>query len=133
MAMVPAVETMPAIRAMAAARAAFGLALAFRTEKMLRLMVRDAPPTGSLFTFARTVGVRDLVFGLGALVAARGETPSPELTRWVKAWIASDIGDVIGGATASKHMSRGGTLTAVAAPLPFIAAGVWTLRRLSKP
>jgi len=121
---------MTAIRGLAIARAAVGAAFAFRTEKMLRLTVRDAPPTGALFAFAQTVGVRDLVFGLGALVATRdGETN--EANRWLKAWLVSDVGDVIAGITASRHLGRNGAAAAAAAPLPFIAAGIWALRRLS--
>jgi hypothetical protein len=123
-------RTMTAVRALAIARAVVGATFAFRTEKMLRLTVRDAPPTGALFAFAQTVGVRDLVFGLGALVATRdGETD--EAKRWLKAWLVSDVGDVVAGATGSRHLGRAGAATAATVPLPFIAAGLWALRRLS--
>lgn len=123
-------RTMTAIRGLAIARASVGATFAFRTEKMLRLTVRDAPPTGALFAFAQTVGIRDLVFGLGALVATRdGGTNAAK--RWLKAWLVSDLGDVVAGATASRHLGQRGAATAAAVPLPFVAAGIWALRRLS--
>lgn len=124
-------KTITAIRGLAIARAAVGAAFAFRTEKMLRLTVRDSPPTGALFAFAQTVGIRDLIFGLGALVATR-DGQSNEAQRWLKAWLASDVGDVIAGATASRHLGRGGAAAAAAVPLPFIGAGIWALKRLSQ-
>ncbi len=90
------------VRVIALARAAFGAALAVKTTKMLRLMVPNEEPTGSLFLFARVVGIRDLVLGVGTLAAA------------------------------SRYVGRGGAAAAALASLPFVAGGAWSLRGLPK-
>jgi len=125
-------ETRTVVRAVATLRAAWGAALTFETEPLLRVMVRDGDATGSLLLFARTVGIRDLVFGLGALVSTMDERRSTDTRRWISAWLASDIGDAIAAATARRRVGPLGAFAAAAAPIPFIAAGLWMSFRLSR-
>lgn len=113
-------------------RAAVGAALTFKTESVLRAVARDAPPTGPLLLFARTVGIRDLAFGLGALAAARSDPPSDGLSLWLWAWLANEVADVIAAATASRHVGRAGAFVASIAPLPLVAADIRALRSLRR-
>ena len=119
------------IRGVAFARAAFGAALTVKTTELLRLMVKDAEPKGSLFLFARTVGIRDLVLGVGTLMSSFGN--DDDLRRWVGVSLASDTLDTVSGAASSKHVGVSGSLAATGASIPFVAAGWWSLRRLSAP
>lgn len=117
------------IRSVAALRAAVGLALTFKTGELLRIMVPDAEPTGALFLFARTVGIRDLIFGLGALIDSVED--SDRVDRWLWLWLANEVADVVAGAFAAKHVGRAGAVAAAATPLPFVAADIWALRMRS--
>ena len=118
------------MRTVAAVRAGWGLALTVATRPLLRVMVRGEKPSGALVVFARTVGIRDLVFGTGCLLAASSPDGVRDLRRWLAVWLASDVADVAAGLTAARHLGRSGALAAAAAPLPFVGAGVWSLRRL---
>src|SRR5439155_17562665 len=104
--------------------------LTLRTDSLLRLMVRDAEPTGSLFLFARTVGVRDLVLGVGTLLASFGEQNTKDLRRWAQVSLASDALDAVSGVTSARYVGVPGSLEATAASIPFVAGSVWALRRL---
>jgi len=125
---VAAVEAMRAIRLIAFGRAAFGLALTMKTEPMLRAMDRDTPAEGSLVMWARTVGIRDLVLGVGTLAATFAGIS--ETKRWASVCLASDAIDTAAGTLSSPYIGRGGAAKAVGASLPFVAGGAWALLRL---
>ena len=123
-------EARSAVRVIALARAAFGAVLTVRTTSLLRMLVRDAEPTGSLFLFARTVGIRDLVLGVGTLLASFDEENSDGLRRWAQVSVASDAMDTVSGMASVGHVGVIGSIQATAASIPFVAAGWWALRRL---
>jgi len=123
-------EARTAIRAIALARAAFGAALTLRTESLVRVMVKDAEPTGSLFLFARTVGIRDLVIGLGTLAASFDGESTDDLRRWTRVSLASDAIDTVSGMASARHVGVVGSIQATAASAPFVAGGWWALRWL---
>jgi hypothetical protein len=93
-------------------------------------MVPDEEPTGSLFLFARTVGIRDLVLGAGTFIASFGEAHTDDLRRWARVSLTSDAFDVVTGMTSARHVGIAGSLKATTASLPFVASGWWSLRRL---
>jgi hypothetical protein len=126
------VSTNAVVRTVAGTRAAIGLTLAVATRRFLRLTVGQEQQSGPFVLFARTVGVRDLVFGAGSLVAATGDADPVALRRWLVAWAASDVADVL-AALSARDLDRSGALAAAAAPLPFLVAGVWALSRLGRP
>ena len=128
-AIVPDVTTLRVIRLAAGLRAAIGLGLTFRTADILRATVRDAEPTGALFLFAQTVGIRDLIFGLGALIESLED--SDRVDRWLWLWLANEVADVVAASLAAKHVGRSGAIAAATTPLPFVAADIWALRRRS--
>jgi hypothetical protein len=124
-------EARTAVRAIALARAAFGAVLTVRTTSLLRVLVRDAEPTGSLFLFARTVGIRDLVIGAGTLIASFDPESTEDLRRWTQVSLASDAMDIVSGAASARHVGLAGALQATVASMPFVAGGWWALRHLS--
>ena len=81
----------------------------------------------------RTIGIRDLVAGAGALAALRGDLPAARL--WVQSGLVSDVADVFLALGSYRQLGVHGTLLAAGAPLPFIAAiscsTPW--RRASRP
>ena len=126
---VPRVKPLRVVRVVAFLRAAFGLALTVKTAEMLRVMVRNEEHTGSLFMFARTVGIRDLVLGAGTLAASFGDVE--DTRRWTTFSLISDVIDTGAGAMSARYVGPGGAAAATAASIPFVAGGAWSLRNLT--
>ena len=107
----------PRIRAVGALRAAVGVALLAAPKAISRNDDAD-------FTLLmRTIGVRDLVLGTGALVG--GAQPGGRL--WAKAALASDSLDVVVGSLSIPKVGVGGGLVAALLPVPFVAMDRWSL------
>jgi hypothetical protein len=68
----------------------------------------------------RTIGIRDLVVGAGALVALYRNPPAARL--WVASGFVSDVADVLLALGSHRQLGARGTLIAAAAPLPFVVA-----------
>jgi len=117
------------VRAAAAARVALGVALTVRTRSLVGAMAPEAEPSGPFVLFARTVGIRDAIFGLGCLLSTRQQGRS-DLRRWVGLWAANEVADVVAALTAVRLLGPRGALFAAAPPLPFIAVDCWALRHL---
>jgi hypothetical protein len=124
-------RVLEAVRLAAAGRIAIGLALTVMPRRLVVAMASEPEPSGSFLLFARTVGIRDALFGLGCLLAT-GEGQRSDLRRWLWIWAASDGADVVAATTAVKLVGRSGAVIAAAAPLPFISVDVWALRRLRR-
>ena len=78
----------------------------------------------------RTIGIRDLVLGAGAVMARAGSTDTAR--DWARIGLASDVGDVL-LALASRHeLGRRGTLIAALTPVPFVVVGVWSVLGASR-
>jgi hypothetical protein len=117
------------VRLAAGARVALGVALTVGTRPLVGAMAPEVVPSGTLLLFARTVGIRDALFGLGCLLAARQERRS-DLRRWVGIWAANEVADVVAALSAVRLLGPRGALLAAAPPLPFIAVDRWALRQL---
>ena len=126
-----AVEALTLVRAAAVIRTGIGTAWALGARPLLRAMMPDERPSSSFVLFARTVGIRDAVFGLGCLFSALEDSSSGETRRWVQLWLANEVADVVAAIAMSRQLGVAGAATAAAVPLPLIAADVWTLRRLT--
>jgi hypothetical protein len=94
-------------------------------------MLRDEKPSSSFVLFARTVGIRDAVFGLGCLLSTAEPSRAGETRRWVQLWLANEVADVVAALAMSRQLGIAGAASAAAAPLPLIAVDVWTLRHLT--
>lgn len=90
------------------------------------LLIRPAPATSGdegRRVLVRTIGVRDLVLGVGA-VLSRDQT-SAAGRGWARIGLASDVGDVLVALASRRELGRAGTLAAALTPLPFVAVGIW--------
>ena len=112
-------------------RSAVGVILILWPERFLGLSGREAP-TGASILLLRTVGIRDLVLGLGGLTAARRGS-EVESRRWTAMGAASDCLDVVASLASTRMIGRreaaGAALTAGA----FVAADFVALRRRGDP
>jgi hypothetical protein len=125
------VKPLTVVRTAALMRVGLGTTLAFGTGRVLRGMLRDEKPSGSLVLFARTVGIRDALFGLGCFLSTLEPSKAGETRRWVQLWLANEVADVVAAVAMSRHLGVAGAATAAGAPLPLIAVDVWTLRHLT--
>ncbi|TQC43487.1 hypothetical protein EEB14_42695 [Rhodococcus sp. WS4] len=87
------------------------------------VLPREAARNGTNALLMRTVGIRDLVLGGGA-VAARARGRRDEFRRWASAGLASDTGDLLAGICSARQVGRSGAIKAVAVVAPWVAAGV---------
>jgi hypothetical protein len=94
-------------------------------------MLREEKPSGSFVLFARTVGIRDALFGLGCLLSTLEPSRAGETRRWVQLWLANEVADVVAAIAMSRQLGVASAAGAAAAPLPLIAVDVWTLRHLT--
>ena len=124
-------EDLTWVRAAAMTRVGIGTALGFGARPLLRAMLRGESPSSSFVLFARTVGIRDALFGLGCLLSTFEAGRRSETRRWVQLWLANEVADVAAAIASSRRLGVARATTAAAVPLPLIAVDVWTLRRLT--
>jgi hypothetical protein len=75
----------------------------------------------------RTIGIRDLVLGLGTVSAARSNDQS-DARRWVKATLASDAIDTVVSLAALRSIGRRDSLLAAALAFGFVCGDLQALR-----
>jgi hypothetical protein len=92
------------------------------------VLPREDAGNGTNALLMRTVGVRDLVLGGGA-VLARMRGRRDEFRRWAGAGLASDTGDLLVGICSARLIGRSGAIKAVAVVAPWVAAGAADLVR----
>jgi hypothetical protein len=119
------------VRGAAVARIVVGTALALGAGPLLRASQRDETPSGSFILFARTVGIRDALFGLGCLLSTLNADRSEETRRWIRLWLANEVADVVAAVAMSQRLGGAGAATAASLPVPLIAADIWALRHLA--
>jgi hypothetical protein len=102
-------------RAIGGFRAGVGVALIAKPQ-----IARASDPTAALLV--RTIGVRDVALGLGALFAGKSTS-----SNWIRAGLVSDVGDLAIGLRSAGEIGPSGWI-AVAAPIPVIAADIAQLR-----
>ena len=90
-----------------------------------------AGKTGQSGLVVRTLGVRDVVFGVGGLLSAGGAEPERETRRWIRLWLVNEVADVGAALLAAREVGGRAAAAAVVAPLPLIAADLWALSRVS--
>lgn len=105
------------ISVVGALRAAVGVALLAAPRTTTRL---DDP---AALLLIRTIGVRDLVLGAGALLSGGSGGVA-----WGRAALVSDSLDVLVGSASIARVGVSGGLVAALLPVPFAAADAWALR-----
>jgi hypothetical protein len=93
-------------------------------------LASDEPPTGAALLLMRTIGIRDLVLGLGTVSAALSTDPS-DAGRWVKATMASDALDTVVSLAAMRSIGRRDSLAAAALAFAFVCGDLQALRATS--
>jgi hypothetical protein len=126
-------QSVPAIRAgtMGWLRTSVGLALMMAPGAPMRLAGTQSP-TGAALLLMRTIGIRDLVLGLGTVIAAQSDDESDE-RRWVKATLASDALDTVVSLAAMRSIGRRDSLFAAGLAFVFVCGDLQALRTASEP
>jgi hypothetical protein len=111
-------------------RTSVGIALMVAPGAPMRLAGTESP-TGAALLLMRTIGVRDLVLGLGTVSAARSGDQS-DARRWLKTTLASDALDTIVSLAAVRSIGRRDSLFAAALALGFVCGDLEALRIASE-
>lgn len=107
-------------------RTSVGLALMVAPGAPMRLAGTESP-TGSALLLMRTIGIRDLVLGLGTVAAARGANAS-DARRWTTATLASDALDTVVSLAAVRAIGRRDAFVAAGLALVFVGGDLQALR-----
>lgn len=99
-------------------RAAVGVALVAAPAAPMRLSGREEPTSAALLLM-RTVGVRDLVLGLGAVAAAKSGDDK-DVRRWTTAALASDSLDVAVSLASFRSIGKRDSWSAAVLALAFV-------------
>jgi hypothetical protein len=109
-------------------RAAVGVALVVAPGPFLRLSGGEEP-TGAAVLLLRTIGIRDLVLGLGT-VAAAGSGEVRDSRRWASVTCASDSLDVVASIASMRSIGKANSVAAAAVALLAVAGDVQALSSL---
>ena len=92
----------------------------------MRLSGREEPTNAGLLLM-RTIGIRDLVLGLGTVAAARSDELQ-DFRRWNAAALASDSLDTIVSVASSRSIGKRDAWAAAALALAFVCGDLRTSR-----
>jgi hypothetical protein len=106
-------------------RAAVGVALIAAPELPLRLPGREQPTAASVLLM-RTIGIRDLVLGVGTVAAGRAD--GGDVRRWVALTTASDALDVAASLASSRTIGKRDAIGAALLALTFVGGDLMALR-----
>ncbi|MGH9920124.1 MAG: hypothetical protein ACRD6W_14815 [Nitrososphaerales archaeon] len=110
-------------------RAAVGVALIAAPRATARLLKAEDSSEGFAFLI-RTIGIRDLVLGIGIIRASSSSTQ--EARHWLLAGLVSDSLDAIAGTVLVRTDALAGAMSVVI-PLPVIVGDVWALLEAPEP
>ena len=99
-------------------RAAVGIGLLAAPEVPMRLPGSEAPTPASVLLM-RTIGIRDLVLGLGTVAAARSESGG-DTRRWIAVTAASDTLDVATSLASFRAIGKRDAVGAALLALTFV-------------
>lgn len=115
--------------AMGLARAAVGVVLVAAPAAALGLSRREAP-TGASVLLMRTIGIRDIVIGLGTFSAGRAGTEA-DARRWLQTGLKSDALDAVTGLLSRRSIGPTETAVAVGSAAVFVGLDLWAITSLS--
>jgi hypothetical protein len=95
-------------------------------------MAGTGVPTGAALLLMRTIGVRDLVLGLGT-VASTGDVAEDGSALWLRATLASDVLDTVVGLLAVRSIGRRDAVVAAGLALAFVWGDLLALRAQAAP
>ena len=109
-------------------RTAVGIALVAAPGAPMRLSGQQEP-TGADLLLMRTIGIRDLVLGLGAVTAARSSNVR-DVRRWTATALASDSLDSAASLASLRSIGKRDSVIAAILALTFVCGGLQALRRI---
>jgi uncharacterized membrane protein HdeD (DUF308 family) len=113
-------------------RIAVGLTLTLAPRSVLKMQTAD-DPSGSFVLMTRTVGIRDLVVGIGSAAAVRSNDRD-DVRRWLVVGLLSDLLDIAAAASSARSIGTRSALVAALIPVPVVAADISALRQsVSRP
>jgi hypothetical protein len=98
-------------------RTAVGIALIAASAVPMRLAGQDQP-SGADMLLMRTIGIRDLVLGLGTVAAARSDVR--DVRRWTATALASDSLDAAASLASMRSVGKRDSLSAAVLALIFV-------------
>jgi hypothetical protein len=107
-------------------RAFVGLALVVAPEAPMRLSGSEEP-TGASLLLMRTIGIRDLVLGLGTVAAARSGVAG-DVGRWNSAALASDSLDTVVSLASFRSIGKRDAWAAAALAFTFVCGDLQARR-----
>jgi hypothetical protein len=107
-------------------RTAVGIALITAPRVPMRL-AGQRQPTGADVLLMRTIGIRDLVVGLGTVAAARSRNVA-DVSRWTAAALASDSLDVAASLASVRSIGRRDSWSAALLALAFVGGDLHARR-----
>ena len=110
---------------MGLARTAVGVVLVAAPAAALGLSRRE-PPTGASVLLMRTIGIRDIVIGLGTFSAGRAGTEA-DTRRWLQTGLKSDAMDAVTGLLSRRSLGPTETAVAVGAAAVFVGLDLWAI------
>jgi hypothetical protein len=112
-------------------RAGIGVGMIVAPGVVLRISERErATPTSTLLL--RTIGIRDLVLGLGVVAAARSDR-ADDLRRWTSMALASDSLDVTASVAAGRSIGMRDSSAAAGLAILAVFGDLAVLRGLPAP
>jgi hypothetical protein len=108
-------------------RTSVGVALIVAPGVPMRI-AGNGEPSGSSLLLMRTIGVRDLVLGLGTVAATTTEGDD-EATRWMLATLASDTLDTVVSLWAIPFIGKRDAVAAAGLAFTFVCGDLLALRR----
>ena len=109
-------------------RAAVGLALIAAPGAPMRLAGQQES-AGADLLLMRTIGIRDLVLGLGTVAAARSDDMT-DLRRWTATALASDSLDVAASLASFRSIGKRDSWSAAVLALTFVCGDLQALRHV---
>jgi hypothetical protein len=94
----------------------------------MRLSGRE-PPTGASLLLMRTIGIRDLVLGLGTVAAAKSDEFG-DVRRWTLAALASDSLDTVVSLASFRSIGKRDSWAAAALASMFVCGDLHASRRV---
>jgi hypothetical protein len=116
-------------------RTAVGAALIVAPKVPMRFSGREEP-TGASVLLMRTIGIRDLVLGLGTVTSARsdeGRGGDDGVRRWTSMAMASDSIDTVVSVASFRSIGKRDSVAAAVLAFVFVCGDLQALRQASRP
>jgi hypothetical protein len=109
-------------------RAAVGVTLIAAPGPFLDLSRRE-PSTGAARLLLRTIGIRDLVLGLGTVAASRSDD-ARDVRRWTAVTLASDSLDVVASVASRRSIGTLNSMAAAALAVVAVSGDIQAVRSI---